>query len=63
MIYMLMVVWFLTSFGGSFLAGFLGSFLEQMPTGSALPDPVGTVVGTAVLVMLLKPLKRTMAER
>jgi proton-dependent oligopeptide transporter, POT family len=49
---------------GNFLAGFLGSFWEQMPKDQYFLLILAIAgVGTVVLALLLKPLKRAMAER
>ncbi len=60
---MMMGVWFLSSFFGNYLSGFLGTFWEQMPKGVFFLMLTGLGLGGGVAIWLLgRPLERVIAE-
>jgi proton-dependent oligopeptide transporter, POT family len=58
---MLMGTWFLASFGGNYLSGFLGTFWGKMPKGYYFPlmALIASVAGIGILA-LVKPLRKMM---
>jgi POT family proton-dependent oligopeptide transporter len=60
---MMMGVWFLSSFFGNYLAGFLGTFWERMPREGFFLMLVGLGLGGGIAIWLLgRPLERVVAE-
>ena len=63
MVSMMMGVWFLSSFFGNYLNGFLGMFWERMPHQAFFLMLTLLGVGTGVLMMLVnRPLRRIVAK-
>ena len=61
---MLMGVWFLSSFFGNYLAGFLGTFWESMPREAFFLMLVGLGIGGGLAIWLMgRPLEGVVAER
>lgn len=59
MVSMMMGVWFLTSFGGSFIAGYVGSFWEKMPKDTYFLMLAGLAgVGALAVTLMIRPLKK-----
>jgi POT family proton-dependent oligopeptide transporter len=59
---MMMGVWFLSSFFGNYLSGFLGTFWEQMPKGAFFLMLTGLGLGGGLAIWLLgRPLERAVA--
>jgi POT family proton-dependent oligopeptide transporter len=59
MVSMMMGVWFLSSFFGNYLAGFLGTFWERMPREAFFLMLTGLGVGGGIAIWLLgRPLER-----
>ncbi len=59
MVSMMMGVWFLSSFFGNYLSGFLGTFWERMPRDAFFLMLTGLGLGGAVAIRLLgRPLER-----
>lgn len=61
MVSMLMGMWFLSSFAGNYLCGYLGTFWEKMPKDAffLLLAVISSAAGVCML-LVLKPLKRAM---
>jgi POT family proton-dependent oligopeptide transporter len=60
---LMMGVWFLSSFFGNYLSGFLGTFWERMPKEQFFLLMSGLAFGAGVLFFVLRaPLKRAMRE-
>lgn len=60
---MMMGVWFLSSFFGNYLSGYLGTFWEKMPKEMFFLLMSGLALGAGLIFfMLLKPLKKAMEE-
>ena len=62
MVSMMMGVWFLTSFGGSFIAGYVGSFWEKMPKDAYFLLLAGMAgLGALAVTLMIRPLKNITA--
>ena len=59
---LLMGVWFLTSFFGNFLAGYLGTFWETMPKQDFFILMAEIAAGAGVVIMLLYPILKPMLK-
>ncbi len=60
---MMMGIWFLSSFFGNYLSGFLGAFWEQMPREAYFLMLTGLGLAGGVAIRLLgRPLERVVAE-
>jgi POT family proton-dependent oligopeptide transporter len=56
-------VWFLSSFFGNYLAGFLGTFWERMPQEAFFLMLTGLGLGGGIAIWLFgQPLERVVAE-
>jgi POT family proton-dependent oligopeptide transporter len=63
MISMMMGMWFLSSFAGSYLSGFIGTFWEKMPKESFFLMLSLIVFGAGLgMFFLLKPIKRVIGN-
>lgn len=63
MVSMLMGVWFLSSFGGNYLSGFLGTFWEKMPKETYFLMLAVLAGGAGLgIFAVLKPLKRAIGH-
>lgn len=60
---MMMGIWFLSSFFGNYLAGFLGTFWERMPPEAFFLMLIGLGLGGGFAIWLLgRPLERALVE-
>jgi len=64
MVSMMMGVWFLSSFFGNYLSGFLGTFWEKMPRASffLMLTTLGCATGVAIF-LISRPVNRIMQKR
>jgi len=60
---MMMGMWFLSSFFGNYLSGYLGTFYETMPKSDFFLMLSGVAAGTGVVMLVLnRPLKKALGD-
>ena len=64
MVSMLMGMWFLSSFFGNYLCGYIGTFWEKMPKDAFfIMLSVLSIAAGAGMLLVMKPLERAIGER